>query len=192
MLKGILPGVNLITLNDDVNDAENKLKINSKSRIFRDYILDALDRILLPELSSLNDRITPYQIPSFDADGERAGHIISHYVDTLHIELEITLPTPRIQLSSLWDRWVDKFDSFLGLFSDEAKRRKQQRVVDLQNGIQNQLVESWGKFLHEVEENVGKETDRQYENLLDSIHRVMDKITSDAGGTLYQSINQRD
>jgi hypothetical protein len=190
VLKEILSGVILITLKDDINEAENKLKINSKSRIFKDYIFDVLDNVLLPELSSLNDQITPYQVPSFDADGERSGHAFSHYVDTLHITFDINLPTPRLQLSSLWDRLADKFDSFLGLFSDEAKRRKQQRVIDLQNGIHNKLLVSWESFLQEVEISIGDETDRQYENLLDSIHKVMEKITSDAGGTLPQTIKK--
>ena len=178
-----------ITLNDDINEVENKLKINSKSRVFKDYLFGVLDKVLLPELSSLNDSITPYQVPSFDADGERAGHAISHYVDNLSIKFEITLPTPRLELSSLWDRLANAFDSIL-IFSDAAKRRKQQRVIDLQNGIHDQLVKSWDSFLQEVEENISRETDVQYENLLNSIHSVMDKITSDAGGTLPQTINK--
>jgi hypothetical protein len=190
VLNEILPGVDLITLKDDVNDAENKLQINSKSRMFRDFILHILDKDLLPEISKLNDRITPYQIASFDADGEKAGHMISHFVDTLYIELDIVFPKPQLQLSNLWGRLADKFDSFLGLFSDEAKRRKLQRVLDLQNGIQNQLTDSWGKFLQEVEGSVSRETDRQYENLLGSIHEVMDKITSYAGDTLPRTINK--
>ena len=190
VLKEILSGVVLITLTDDINEAENKLKINSKSRVFKDYLFGVLDKVLLPELSSLNDSITPYQVPSFDADGERAGHAISHYVDNLSIKFEITLPTPRLELSSLWDRLANAFDSILSIFSDDAKRRKQQRVIDLHNGIHDQLVKSWDNFLQKVEENISKETDSQYENLLNSIHSVMDKITSDAGGTLPQTINK--
>lgn len=190
VLNEILSKVPLITLQDDISDAESKLNINSKSRIFKDYIYDVLDQVLLPELSSLNERITPYQVPDFDADGERAGHIISHYVDTLYIEFDIDLPTPGLQLSSLWDRLADKFDGFLGLFSDEAKRRKQQRVIDLQNGIHNRLIESWEDFLQEAEISISDETDRQYENLLNSIHQVMEKITNDAGGTLPQTISE--
>jgi hypothetical protein len=190
LLDEMLPGISLITLKDDYHSAENKIKINSQSRIFRDYIQELLDKALLPEISGLNSRITPYQIPSFDADGERAGHMISHYVDALHIDLQLSLPTPELKLSSLWDRLADKFDAVWGIFSEEAKRRRQQRIIDLQNRIQYQVEESWEDFLFEVEENISSEIDRQYQNLLDSIDRVMDKVTSDAGGTLPETVNK--
>ena len=190
VLKEILAGVNLITIRDDVNEAESKLKINSNSRKFRDYILDLLDRSLLSEISKLNDIITPYQIPSFDADGERSGHAISHYVDTMYVEIEITLPSPRLQLSSLWDRFKDGLDSILVWFSDEAKIRKAQRLRNLRTGIEKELRESWEKFIRDAEENISRETNRQYENILDSIHSVMEKIESDSGGTLPQTISK--
>jgi GTPase SAR1 family protein len=190
VLNEILAGVDLITMKDDVNEAESKLKINSKSRIFRDYILDILERFLLSEISKLNDGITPYQIPSFDADGERSGHAVSHYVDTLYVELEITLPSPRLQLSDLWGKFANFVDGFLGLFSDEAKRRKAQRLITLQLGIRDELLESWEEFIRDAEENISRETNRQYENILDSIDRVMEKIKSDLGGNLPQTISE--
>lgn len=190
LLQEMLPGISLITLKDDYQSAENKIRINSQSRIFRDYIHEILDKALLPEIGRLNDQITPYQIPSFDADGERAGHMISHYVDVLHIDLYLSLPTPELHLSSLWDRIADKFDAVLGIFSDEAKRRREQRVIDLQNRIRDQVEKSWESFLLEVEDNVSREIDRQFQNLFDSIEQVMDKITSDAGGTLSETVNK--
>ena len=187
--KEMLREVDKITVKDDLNAIEHKLKINSKSRIFRDYIFYALQEFLLPEVNSLNDRIAPYQIPSFDANGERAGHIMSHYVDALQIDIKIALPTPQLKISSILVRLADMFDSIL-IFSDDAKIRKRQRVIDLQKRIHDKLDEAWQRFLKDVEDIIVKESDRQYENLLDSIHKVMDKITRDAGDTLPQTINK--
>jgi len=192
ILREMLAEIVQITIKDDLNDVEHKLKINSKSRTFRDYIFLIMDQYLLPEINLLDDRITPYQIPSFDADGERAGYIMSHYVDACEINMVIILPTPQLQSSSTWDKFADFFDSWIVMFSDEAIRRKQNRVNKLQKEISTDLKISWDIFLEDVEKIIVRESDRQFENLTDSIDQVMNKITRDVGDTLPQTINKID
>ena len=193
MLSEILQGVPLITIKDNIDEAENKLKINSKSRIYKDYLFSILERALLPELSSLNDKITPYQLPKFDADGERAGTAISRQVATLNIKFALSIPTPKLQLGSLWDKIANKYDSFLSFFgSDEAKRRKEQRLINLHNAVRKKIEETWADFLREIDKKLSRENDIQYDNITKSIQKIMNRIMEDAGDTLPQAIRNID
>ena len=187
-LNEMLPGIRFITLNDNLNDVESKLKIGVNSRIFRNYVMSIFDTFLSSEVNKLNDVISPYQIPCFDADGEKAGYVMSHHINVQHSQFEIKLPEPKLQLGNLFERLANKFDGLLGIFSNEAKQRKEKRIYDLHVRIENEFRDSWEYFIRNAENNINTETDRQFDDIKDAIQQVMDKIQRDSGGSLSQSI----
>jgi len=188
----VLSGVIDISIWDSVSEAESKLKIHSKSRMLREYLSGLLEDILVKNISSLNESITPYHVPSFDADGEKSGNAVSHYVDTLRIDFKIDLPYPKLKLAGLLDKLKDVLDGFLSIFSKEAEKRKEQRLKDLQVAIYRQVDESWDQFHVDIEDNLNRETERQFDSLFNAIKAVMDKICRDAGGTVPATIRKID
>ena len=65
-------------------------------------------------------------------------------------------------------------------------------MKDLQAAIYRQVDESWDQFHVDIEDNLNRETERQFDSLFNAIKAVMDKICRDAGGTVPATIRKID
>lgn len=191
-LDDVLQNVVHVSLDDNINEVESKLKTVVTSIIYREAITNALDGLLLAEVNNLDNRISPYQIPFFDADGERSGYVVSRHIDVRHDQVTINLPSLRLQPADFFDRMANKIDGFIGIFSSAARQRKVKRIYDFHDGIEDDIRRSWINFIKDASLGVNEKIDRQFDDIENSVERVMSKIERDSGSSLPNAIKSID
>lgn len=183
--------VSLITTGDDPSDVERKLGIYVESAKLESFIRHMFENEVIRNVASQSSKTSPYQLPAFDADGNRAGNKASVRPELVSLSLKLGVPAFQFRLNG-WDKWKDIGDAvwggIAGIFSESerqaARNRIEQRRKDRQNHVKHEFNSGWQNHMCASIKNAEDEATRQYKALFDAIDRVYERIERHAGGSV--------
>lgn len=126
------------------------------------------------------DRISPYQLPQFDADGQKAG-------DRIRVQLEIETPhVPPIELifrlrfdKGILDQLSDYMTRALAWLGDASSKDKlSKRNEKLREDVWKAFVEQWERCARDWAENLRECVEQIYVPVAFELARVMERVES--------------
>ena len=183
----VLNRLTSVEYRDDRATVDRKLAHQMEVARLSSLIREQIDKRVLPNVATQTQLTTPYRLPAFDADGNRAGSTFSITPEPRASAISLDLPYFRFQLGDWFDNavdWLDeKFGSVVGgkVASDQ---RRSQRLQERWDHIAAVFSSEWDRHVSVSREQARQETIRQYQTLSDAIDSVFERIEHHAGGAV--------
>jgi hypothetical protein len=157
------------------------------------FIREQIDKCVLQNVATQTQLTTPYRLPAFDADGNRAGSTFSISPEPRASAISIDLPYFRFQLGDWFDNAVDWIDEKFGRLvggKEASDQRRAQRLQERWEHIAEAFSSEWRRHVGVSLEQVKQETVRQYQILYDAIESVFGRIEHHAGGSVSGALGR--
>ncbi len=182
-----------IEYRDDRPTVDRKLGHQMEVARLASFIREQIDKRVLPNVATQTQLTTPYRLPAFDADGNRAGSTFLITPEPRASAISIDLPYFRFQLGDWFDNAVDWMDEKVGWIvggSEASDQRRAQRLQERWEHIAEVFSSEWCRHVGTSLVQVNQETVRQYQTLYDAIESVFRRIEHHAGGSVSGALGR--
>lgn len=175
--------IDQVSLSDDQYDAERKVGFYAAGNAASSSIRELINDGVIPAIVKVGAEVAPYNLPSFDADGQVSGSLIRVDFEPPRSKWKDPKLEFSLSLESLWGReaWL-KFREFFG--SEKARNERLARERARRDELKSSFDKSWKTFLADSIKAALDEVDRLYEAPLEELDRVLARLEKEARNPL--------